>query len=476
MQRMTPDALLKRNFSHNGQNSSKARGLVRTESARSDGGKGSVFGCDKPPPAQAGQASVKSPLNLQTEKLSFHDYPDGQTDNSSTSPPLANSAGVRTVASCAGGTSSGLTTSSEVSQITQGIGGSEGEADGGASVPLGSRSTGDSQDASYRSFSGRSDDQQNHLENISPSASISGQSHRNAPHPAPSPQHGTNRAANSYQNRPAPSPSPRGQPSPRDNPSKTSSPRPMPGGNRYSSRQQTPSSMKSTSPRSLPQSFNNGYGGQTSMPRPPSLQKMAIISSNLQAYMPYSLTEEELMELTHIISIQESKYNTNMFEAMKPEDYSELGRLQNMGYKYEDAVLLIFERNYKPPNEPATPIPLFRMQHAQMQNMMMQSFQQSVFSNAPVYPAGTMPMYYSGPSGMSYGMMPVSMSPYAGMSGHPQAQANYAYAFPMVSQTISVFLRLLSCLIISFWMKAYGRGWTSTWCCSSSSQNAAGVQ
>ena len=67
-------------------------------------------------------------------------------------------------------------------------------------------------------------------------------------------------------------------------------------------------------------------------------------TGGLQQYVPYPLSEEEAVCLMMLISDQEAKYGIHMFEAMSDFDKEQATILaQEMGIKYEDAVLQIFE-------------------------------------------------------------------------------------------------------------------------------------
>lgn len=130
----------------------------------------------------------------------------------------------------------------------------------------------------------------------------------------------------------------------------------------------------------------------------------------IQSHVPYPLSEEELFNLTLVISAQEERYGVNMFDSMLPEDQLEMNRLQAQGYRYEDGALLIFERRYKDPDDPPTPLPLLPRTVPNYSSMV-----------APaMYPPAGLPMYYP---------------PYSSVMPPPFApQGGYPYSpYPMVS-------------------------------------------
>lgn len=61
-----------------------------------------------------------------------------------------------------------------------------------------------------------------------------------------------------------------------------------------------------------------------------------------------TLSEGEQMCLSMLLSEQEGKFKTNMFDAMTDDDESEIASLLAQGYKYDDITHMIFQRKYEP--------------------------------------------------------------------------------------------------------------------------------
>jgi hypothetical protein len=70
------------------------------------------------------------------------------------------------------------------------------------------------------------------------------------------------------------------------------------------------------------------------------------VSFQVQEFVPGSLSEEKALQLTMLISTQESRYGFNMFESMTSVDKPQIERLMAQGNSFEDAVLHIFELRY----------------------------------------------------------------------------------------------------------------------------------
>ncbi len=62
--------------------------------------------------------------------------------------------------------------------------------------------------------------------------------------------------------------------------------------------------------------------------------------------LPKPFTVKDQLRLAMLLSTQESKYGFNMFDSLIPGDNEEITRLMSMGIRYEDAVLIIFEKRY----------------------------------------------------------------------------------------------------------------------------------
>ena len=91
-------------------------------------------------------------------------------------------------------------------------------------------------------------------------------------------------------------------------------------------------------------------------PPPPYLRNMQ--SYGFQKYVPYALSDDEVMQLIMLISAQEASYNKNMFDGLNRHDKDEVDRLvQTYGLAYEDASLIVFEKKFA--GEVTTPFPLF---------------------------------------------------------------------------------------------------------------------
>ena len=77
--------------------------------------------------------------------------------------------------------------------------------------------------------------------------------------------------------------------------------------------------------------------------------------------LPKPFTAKDQIRLAMLLSTQESKYGFNMFDSLVPGDNEEIARLMSMGIRYEDAVLIVFEKRYvTKPHEQlrSSPIPL----------------------------------------------------------------------------------------------------------------------
>ena len=77
--------------------------------------------------------------------------------------------------------------------------------------------------------------------------------------------------------------------------------------------------------------------------------------------LPKPFTPKDQLRLAMLLSTQETKYGFNMFDALIPGDNEEITRLMSMGIRYEDAVLIIFEKRYvTKPHEGlrSSPIPI----------------------------------------------------------------------------------------------------------------------
>lgn len=80
-------------------------------------------------------------------------------------------------------------------------------------------------------------------------------------------------------------------------------------------------------------------------------QSVAVSSiSNLSHQRPVKNVDREALELGILVSHQEEKYGTNMFDSIRPEDEPEIERLKARGLSVEGAILTIFNRRYK--NDP----------------------------------------------------------------------------------------------------------------------------
>jgi hypothetical protein len=77
--------------------------------------------------------------------------------------------------------------------------------------------------------------------------------------------------------------------------------------------------------------------------------------------LPKPFTAKDQLRLATLLSTQESKFGFNMFDSLIPGDNEEIARLMSMGIRYEDSVLIIFEKRYvtKPHEQLAsTAVPL----------------------------------------------------------------------------------------------------------------------
>eukprot|EP01039_Chlorochromonas_danica_P012013 gene12013-13639_t len=63
-----------------------------------------------------------------------------------------------------------------------------------------------------------------------------------------------------------------------------------------------------------------------------------------------TLSEDEQMCLSMLLSDQEGKFKTNMFDAMTDDDEAEVAALLAQGHKYDDITHMIFQRKYEPNN------------------------------------------------------------------------------------------------------------------------------
>lgn len=63
-----------------------------------------------------------------------------------------------------------------------------------------------------------------------------------------------------------------------------------------------------------------------------------------------TLSEDEQMCLSMLLSDQEGKFKTNMFDAMTDDDEAEVAALLAQGYKYDDITHMLFQRQYEPNN------------------------------------------------------------------------------------------------------------------------------
>lgn len=87
-------------------------------------------------------------------------------------------------------------------------------------------------------------------------------------------------------------------------------------------------------------------------------------SKGIQDYIPFKLSEDEVFELTLLISEQEDLYGVNMFESMSTDDRGEVQRLvTTQGVRYDHAVRFVFEQkfnpdsHYFPPSLASSPLP-----------------------------------------------------------------------------------------------------------------------
>jgi hypothetical protein len=62
--------------------------------------------------------------------------------------------------------------------------------------------------------------------------------------------------------------------------------------------------------------------------------------------IPKPFTVKDQIRLATLLSTQEAKFGFNMFDSLIPGDNEETSRLMSMGIRYEDAVLIIFEKRY----------------------------------------------------------------------------------------------------------------------------------
>eukprot|EP01040_Poterioochromonas_malhamensis_P017002 gene17002-19443_t len=79
-------------------------------------------------------------------------------------------------------------------------------------------------------------------------------------------------------------------------------------------------------------------------------QQYAAARHRRHQFVLATLSEDEQMCLSMLLSDQEGKFKTNMFDAMTDDDEAEVAALLAQGYKYDDITHMIFQRKYEPNN------------------------------------------------------------------------------------------------------------------------------
>ena len=84
---------------------------------------------------------------------------------------------------------------------------------------------------------------------------------------------------------------------------------------------------------------------------PPSIDTRSRSTSNVNA-------DDEALRIGILISEQDAEFGTNMYQTITVEDEPEIVRLISLGYSTDDAVYLIFSRNFRSRNPNAyVPVP-----------------------------------------------------------------------------------------------------------------------
>jgi hypothetical protein len=104
---------------------------------------------------------------------------------------------------------------------------------------------------------------------------------------------------------------------------------------------------------SPPQGNNGGRAGpmreSPQRPQSPDSKK----NDRLRTLVMTNMSETEQIRVALLISTQDDKYGTNMFDSLNADNHAEIESMLQRGYKHEQALLTIFKRKFEPLISPA---------------------------------------------------------------------------------------------------------------------------
>lgn len=145
---------------------------------------------------------------------------------------------------------------------------------------------------------------------------------------------------------------------------------------------------------------------------------------DLTSHLSRPLSVREQTRIATLLSAQEAQFGFNMFDTLIPGDNDEIKRLTQLGYRYEDAALMIFEKRYvNKSDEPLSAYYAPRSQSAPTSPNI--SYDYSIGSNAADAPNYSADYAYS--PGVYY--QPASMHQTQSFSGASSVRSGYTSGY-----------------------------------------------